>query len=530
MRVLAVADPLQGLAVLAAGGAAVWVLAAGTPRMRSRAMLTALVAAAAGLATVAGKAIADVVTGSPLVALAGAGAGAVAVLALALVMRRRPHALALLAIGALPFRVPVPVGDESFNLLLPLYAVIAAGCLAYALGWLRRDAAADAEPADDRRRVRLERALAAVVALYAVQALYSTDPEQAIKNACFFYVPFAVLYRLLSGLEWTPRVLGQALRLVAGLAVVFAAIGLVEYSTGHLVVSNPKVVASNELKPYFRVNSLFFDPNIYGRFLALAMIVIGAVLIRARSERHVAGLAACLTVLWAGIVVSLSQSSFAALLVGLAVLAALRWSSRVVVAVAAGGVGAAVAVILVAPGAVGLRADSFQDLNRATSGRLGLVRGGLELARDRPVAGFGSGSFAERYRARKRVRSRRIAAISHTTPITVAAEQGIIGLAGYVALLWTALALVLGGARDAARGAAAVHAIARAAIAAAFLGLLTHTMAYAAFLEDPLTWVLLAAAAAVRAATAPDERRRRAERRAAARGAGRVAAGGRVLG
>ena len=48
---------------------------------------------------------------------------------------------------------------------------------------------------------------------------------------------------------------------------MFAAIGFVEYATRHLFL-NPKVIASNQFETYFRVNSLFFDPNIYGRFLA----------------------------------------------------------------------------------------------------------------------------------------------------------------------------------------------------------------------------------------------------------------------
>ena len=52
---------------------------------------------------------------------------------------------------------------------------------------------------------------------------------------------------------------------------MFAAIGFWEFQTRHLLL-NPKVIASNQVEEYFRVNSLFFDPNIYGRFLALVMI------------------------------------------------------------------------------------------------------------------------------------------------------------------------------------------------------------------------------------------------------------------
>ena len=49
-------------------------------------------------------------------------------------------------------------------------------------------------------------------------------------------------------------------------------------------------------------------------------------------------------------------------------------------------------------------------------------------------------------------------------------------------------------------GPARQQPIARAAILATFTALLVHTMAYAGFFEDPITWVLLAAGASLAAA------------------------------
>ena len=59
---------------------------------------------------------------------------------------------------------------------------------------------------------------------------------------------------------------------------MFAGIGFVEYDRKSLFL-NPKVVAANQYDNYFRVNSLFFDPNIYGRFLALVMIAVTTVVL-----------------------------------------------------------------------------------------------------------------------------------------------------------------------------------------------------------------------------------------------------------
>ena len=109
--------------------------------------------------------------------------------------------------------------------------------------------------------------------------------------------------------------------------MIFAGIGFVEYARKELFL-NPKVVAANQFDNYFRVNSLFFDPNIYGRFLALVMIAVTTVVLWWRNTRGVLWAAAVLAWLLAGLVTSFSQSSIAALLLGLAVLAAYRWSVR----------------------------------------------------------------------------------------------------------------------------------------------------------------------------------------------------------
>src|SRR5207248_1481997 len=50
---------------------------------------------------------------------------------------------------------------------------------------------------------------------YALQSLYSNDFEQAVKNVAFFYVPFALLLKLLVTIRWSRRLVIQCF----GLAV-----------------------------------------------------------------------------------------------------------------------------------------------------------------------------------------------------------------------------------------------------------------------------------------------------------------------
>ena len=112
--------------------------------------------------------------------------------ALAALFVRRPALLVLLTIAALPFRIPVPTGDDdTASLLLPLYVVIAAGCSRTCGGRCGGPRTGE-PPHEDPRMRRLTQALAVVVVLYALQALYSTDVEHAVKTLGFFYVPFAV--------------------------------------------------------------------------------------------------------------------------------------------------------------------------------------------------------------------------------------------------------------------------------------------------------------------------------------------------
>ena len=286
-----------------------------------------------------------------------------ALVVLTVLFVRRPGWFALAVIFTLPFRIPVPTGnDDTASLLLPLYGVLAAGVLAHL--W-RRVARRRRRTSlrDDPRARRVMQALAIVVVLYAVQALYSSDLEHAVKTLGFFYVPFAVGMRLLVELRWSRRLVLQALAFTVGLALLFAAVGFVEWATGRLLISNEKVLSANDLKPYFRVNSLFFDPNVYGRFLALVMVVLAGVLLWAPARRDVARVAVGLALLWAALVLTLSESSFAALLVGLAALAALRWRSLPVLAVCGGGVAIGLALVLLAPGPLGIKTDSFSAVN-----------------------------------------------------------------------------------------------------------------------------------------------------------------------
>ena len=194
---------------------------------------------------------------------------------------------------------------------------------------------------------------------------------------------------------------------------------------------NPGIIVGNAYAPFFRVNSVFWDPSIYGRYLAVAILVTlaGIVLGGVRGLRSV-GLYVVVVAIWIGLVFSYSQSSFIALATGVVVSAAVAWGRRAVVGLVALGLLAAVVGLAAPQVRHEITGKSGRGLNKITSGRSNLVSQGIHIAVEHPVVGIGVGGFRRAYAERTGVKGtdpKRVA--SHTMPITVAAEGGIVGLA-----------------------------------------------------------------------------------------------------
>jgi O-antigen ligase len=434
---------------------------------------------------------------SPAIAVALAFGGLAVVAVAARVLARNPKAFPYLTALALPFRLPLQVGGDTANLLLPLYLVTGAGAVAWAVPAIR-------DGSREKREVSLlDWAIAANLAAYALCSIWTEDPTKALQQTVFFLVPFAVMFILLSRIEWTAELIrGCGLVLVA-LALIFSAIGFYEYATETLLL-NPKLLVSNAFHTYFRVNSVFFDPNIFGRFLMFVMLGLAATVIDSRSARTMLLGSAAFAVMLSAMVMTLSQSSLVGLLAGLAAIAVLRFPP-VPVAIAVTLVAAAgVVAITVAPSSTGLNLHSLRVLNSESSGRAGLVQGGVDLFSERPIGGWGSGSFSKAYAKVRDSGTSSALTASHTTPVTVAAEQGIIGLALYLLLLVAVFVRAIKGAR---------MSTARAAVTAGLVGLVIHSLTYAAFFEDPAAWVLFALAATLPIPQTREERRAEREAR-----------------
>jgi O-antigen ligase len=484
-----VSEALEIAGCIGAAGAVSVSLLASDPRARVAGLVLAVGLAAA---LIAGQGWDDIANlREHRLAFAGVIAGGAVALAIgAAAMVRWPVLLPLLVVATLPFRVRLHVaGGEAVNLLVPLYAAIGAGVLATLVQTLRGATRLRCLPKS------LVVALVVVVCLYALQTIYSDDVAFAARNVGFFLIPFTVLFSLLAEASWDRRLLRLAFIVVLAEGLVLALIGIEQFADQQ-IFWNDKLEASNDFHFYFRVNSVFWDPNIYGRYLVLSIVVAAAALLWADDRRLAFALVGTAAVTFTGLLFAFSQTSFIALFIGLAVLAALRWSVRWAL------IATPLASAAIVVGVLTIGGGSGESTRNVTEGHSSLVSGGVKLARHRPLYGYGSASFSKAFAEAENVRPGDTT-ISHTEPVTVAAEQGVVGIAAYLALLATALWTLFSGMRAIAPGLGARFRTlgqgdmvelgpARIAMAAAFCALLVHTIGYAAYLTDPLTWVLLA--------------------------------------
>jgi O-antigen ligase len=338
---------------------------------------------------------------------------------------------------------------------------------------------------------------AAFFALACCSLLWADDVEAGTNVLLFFTLPFVALLATVARADfpdWAPRALAAA---AIALATLFAAVGLWQAATHELFFYAPNLAVSNANTDYFRVTSLFGDPSLYGRHVVLGIAIVLTLLATRRWRTW--PLIGLLAVMWAGLLFSYSQSSMAALLVITVALAVATGDGRVRRAVALLTLGA----VLVACGYVAVQVADGESLNRITSDRTNRVEDALRVIEKHPVVGVGIGGQPRA--------SRRLAGserptpnfVSHTTPLTVFAELGAIGLALYAWLLaggaWLILRLWR---RDEALGLS---------LGAVFVGLFVHALFYSGFVEDPLTWLVIAIAAAYCAQLAREPARRATE-------------------
>ena len=416
-----------------------------------------------------------------------AALGVIAMIPLAIgawIFVRWPVLVTPLVALAAPFRPPLSFGSEhryfvgvassgQLGRLLPLYGVL--GATALALAW-------------HAFRGRIDRPVPYIVSLPAavfiavagLSILWTEDLHSGENVLAYFLLPFAVLVVVVAHAPFPPW-LPKALAVIAvGLATLFAVVGIVQAATHKLWFFSPAVEVGNAYSSFFRVTSLFRDPSLYGRHVVIGIAVLLVCVLYAKVNPFLA--AGLIALLFVGLWFSYSQSSMAALFVvtlGLAAVAGAR-SLKLVAAITA-------AVVLLGAAAILVNSVRDHSARRFTSDRSRRVELTWKVFRAHPAVGVGLGSQPVASQARSKQGGSPTRFVSHTTPLTVAAELGVLGLASY---LW-----LLGGS------AALIEQVRRRApplglgLGAVFIALFVHSLAYSGFFEDPLTWLAIAIAA-----------------------------------
>jgi hypothetical protein len=425
-----------------------------------------------------------------LVAAAIIGLAVLAGLA-ALLLRTRWLVTPLVLVAA-PFRLPLDFGSEhrfyvavahggQLGRLLPLYVVLAVATLALVWETLRTRSV----PALPRE---ITYPAAGFIALASLSLLWTQNVGSGRNLLEYFLLPFALLVVVVGHAPFPPRlprILGAT---AISLPTLFAVVGIVEAATHRLIFYGHTLQISNTYTSFFRVTSLFRDPSLYGRHVVLGLAIVIVCLWLGKLDIVTA--AALSAILFTGLYFSYSQSSYAALfvvLLAVTVTVGDRRARRVAVA-------AAVGVALLGTGIAAAKV-AHSSVRKATSDRSRRIELTAKVFAHHPLAGVGLGGQP---RASQKLATRVGPLqnfVSHTTPLTVGAELGIFGLLLYVALLGGAgRALAAVRRRDEALGLS---------LAAVFLALFVHSLAYSGFFEDPITWLVLGIAAAALAVPPP---------------------------
>jgi putative inorganic carbon (HCO3(-)) transporter len=396
-----------------------------------------------------------------LTSLIAAGAAAALLL-------RWPWLLPLAALACVPARIPVTVGSTQANLLVPMYGVVAVAALALAWQLIGGDGRA-------RELGPLSLPLAGFALWSGLTLAWSEDVRQGAIELLAFYLPFGLLALALARLPWSRKWLGATWVVLAGMAVVFAIVGVYQYATRD-IFWNPKVLVGNAYAPFYRVNSVFWDPSIYGRFLVVAILASLVLVVHGTHRRVAVAATAPIVVAYVGLVFSFSQSSFVALAVGVGLIAWFAWGRKTLALL-----GVVAVVVLVA--ALAMPSVRHHSLNSASGGRFKLVKNGVVIAAHHPVQGVGIGGFKKAYAKKTGLKGKEPkAAASHDTPVTVAAETGFVGLALFGWLIAAAFVLAFRGIRPSFAGRVSmILGVVLAAIG-------VHSLFYNAFFEDPIVW------------------------------------------
>lgn len=191
---------------------------------------------------------------------------------------------------------------------------------------------------------------------------------------------------------------------------------------------------------YSRVNTTFVDPNVYARFLVMA--IIANLVLQLLADRRWKRLAyiTCLLVLLVGLAMALSRAGMLTLAVVLAAMLVLLPSRVTLIPVGLCGLFSA-GVLFYYPGMVHRFVQTVQGIAATDPERLYLTKAALDMFKTHPLLGVGLGAnqeyFLTNYLSLRTVPGG--STLSQTTVLRIASELGTLGL---LALGWVVVCVL----------------------------------------------------------------------------------------
>jgi O-antigen ligase len=223
-------------------------------------------------------------------------------------------------------------------------------------------------------------------------------------------------------------------RIITALLLVAAVLGAVALAQRFLHVFEWRSYLVSE--GAYRANATFADPNILARYLVIS-ITLAAILVLSTGPRRTTIYLALPTLALgaAGVVATGSRSGLGVLVIclflGMLVSPIERATKIKLVAVAACGVVLVLVMLLLGGGATADRLKSLTNINGALGRRTYLIAGGWHMFLDNPLTGVGTGNFQNQlvtnYKDLIPYWGFDVS-LSHTSVITIAAENGLLGL------------------------------------------------------------------------------------------------------
>lgn len=334
-----------------------------------------------------------------------------------------------------------------------------------------------------------------VLALFAVLFLgvaWSDTPTRPANSVLILtlYLGFILVApSLIENRRDVERILGAILLMAALLAVIAVA----QRITG---VFNWRSILVQSDDYSYRANATFADPNNLARYFAISMSLAAGLILATGPRRLTLYLAIpALTFGALGIVATASRSGWMTLLLVAFITVLLapisRYTKFKLTAASVALLGTLLGLLLWQGGTDAERVKSLSAGVQVIGQREFLIRAGIEMWKDSPIIGLGSGNYERSliasylYLVPEWART----TLSHTSLVSLVAELGLVGL-----LVFTFAAVRIGIVTGVVYHRAATSELRLLAgwLGACLVGILVQSQSEGRLLDEPYLWLLLA--------------------------------------